>query len=294
MIEKINNKNIQNYLVKITNNKYKIKLIIKTKNKILYKLHNYNEKILAKIYLSNFSKKLSLNEFKGHKFYANKKQFNIPKILFFKKNTKFNILLREYVTGKKNNINYFKLFNYYKFPKKNNLYKLDIKDYLNKFFFELNIDNVKIRKKLIKIYNKQYIYIAASHGDLIHYNLLSDKKSFFIDFEYFSENRSLYFDFFSWFTLPLITNIIRFKISGLINYIIPISLRIIFILTKDKIFIKKFSIFNMYFNIFLFEKFILMKKIYTEFKFENQNDKIMHLKVTNSLKKILKKKFKAF
>ena len=57
MIEKINNKNIQNYLVKITNNKYKIKLIIKTKNKILYKLHNYNEKMLAKIYISNFSKK---------------------------------------------------------------------------------------------------------------------------------------------------------------------------------------------------------------------------------------------
>ena len=123
---------VKNFINKITNNDYKFILLGKSNNKIIYELTKGKNKILAKIYIDNFSKLLSLNEVKGHRYFIKNKFINTPKLIFFKKNSKFNILLRDFVTGEKKRFNYFKLFNYYKFPNDKNCKKITLKKYLKK------------------------------------------------------------------------------------------------------------------------------------------------------------------
>lgn len=277
----------QNYLKKIINNKFRISLLYKLKNKEFYKLINDNKKIFAKIYLSKYTKKISLNEFDAYKYYKKKKQINIPKIIFFKKNSKFNVLLLEYIEAQSYKKNYFRLFNYYKLPGRKNSKKICLNKYLDKYFINLNNFQKNIKYKLIKKYKNKKILQTASHGDLIYYNLLTKKKiNYFIDFEFFSKNRSLYFDLLNWFIVPIITTLIRYKISKLIILFPIFFLKIIFYFIKKNITIKNFSIFKMYFNIFLFEKLILMENVFLENKYVNKKDKLRN-QIINILKKIL-------
>ncbi len=95
---------VKNYIKRITNNNYKLILLSKSNNKILYKLIKGKNKILAKVYLDDFSKLLSLNEIKGHRYFIKNKYINTPKLIFFKKNSKFNILLRNFIIGEKKNL----------------------------------------------------------------------------------------------------------------------------------------------------------------------------------------------
>ena len=77
---------VKNFINKITNNDYKFILLGKSNNKIIYELTKGKNKILAKVYLDNFSKSLSLNEVRGHRYFIKNKFINTPKLIFFKKN----------------------------------------------------------------------------------------------------------------------------------------------------------------------------------------------------------------
>ena len=284
---------VKNYINKITNNYYKFILLYKSNNKIIYKLTKGKNKILAKVYLDNFSKSLSLNEIRGHRYFIKNKYINTPKLIFFKKNSKFNILLRDFIIGKKRRFNYFKLFNYYKFPNKKYLKKITLKDYFKKSFLNLNSNQRKLKDIITKFHKNFIIICGPSHGDLIHYNLLTNRnKNYFIDFEFFSKKRTLYFDFFTWFIIPIITKAIKYKITFAIHLLISFFLFIIYYFSNQKHFTKNFKNFQIYFNIFLFEKIYLMEKIYSQSTFQNKILKIRHLKVIQVLNSIINKRLK--
>ena len=285
---------VKNFINKITNNDYKFILLGKSNNKIIYELTKDKKKILAKVYIDNFSKLLSLNEVKGHRYFIKNKFINTPKLIFFKKNSKFNILLRDFVTGEKKRFNYFKLFNYYKLPNKKNCKKITLKKYLKKNFINVNDDQKKLINKLTTLHKNFIIICGPSHGDLIHYNLLTKgNKNYFIDFEFFSKKRSIYFDFFTWFIVPVITKTIKFKVTFLIHHLISFFLYIVYHSLNKKCVTKNFKNHQIYFDVFLFEKIYSMEKIYKQSIFENKILKIRHLKVIQILKAIINKRLKS-
>jgi tRNA A-37 threonylcarbamoyl transferase component Bud32 len=285
--------NVKNFINKITNNDYKFILLDKSNNKIIYKLTKGKNKILAKVYIDNFSKSLSLNEVRGHKYFKKNKFIQTPKLIFFKKNRMFNILLRDFIIGEKKRFNYFKLFNYYKFPNKKSYKKIALKNYFKKSFFNSNHNQKKLRNTLTKFHNNFILICGPSHGDLIHYNLLTNgNNNHFIDFEFFSRNRSIYFDFFTWFIIPIITKAIKYKVTFLIHHLISFFLYIIYYSFNQKYITQNFKNYQVYFDIFLFEKICSMVKIYKQSNFQNKTLKIRHLNVIKVLQSIINKRLK--
>jgi len=284
---------VKNFINKITNNDYKFILLDKSNNKIIYKLIKGKNKILAKVYLDNFSKSLSLNEVRGHRYFIKNKFINTPKLIFFKRNSKFNILLRDFIIGEKKRFNYFKLFNYYKFPNDKNCKKITLENYLKKNFINVNDNQKKVINKLTKLHKNFIIVCGPSHGDLMHYNLLTKgNKNYFIDFEFFSKKRSIYFDFFTWFIIPIITKSIKYKVTFLIHHLISFFLYIIYYSLNQKCVTKNFKNYQVYFNVFLFEKICSMVKIYKQSSFQNKTLKIRHLNVIQVLQSIINKRLK--
>ncbi len=168
-----------------------------------------------------------------------------------------------------------------------------MKNYFKKSFLNLNHNQKKLRNTITTFHNNFIIVCGPSHGDLIHYNLLTNgNKNYFIDFEFFSKTRSLYFDFFTWFVIPIITKAIKYKITFSIHLLISFFLFIIYYLSNQKNLTKNFKNYKLYFNIFLFEKIYLMEKIYAQSIFQNKILKIRHLKVIQILKSIINKRLK--
>ena len=285
--------NVKNFINKITNNDYKFILLDKSNNKIIYKLTKGKDKILAKVYIDNFSKSLSLNEVRGHKYFKKNKFIKTPKLIFFKKNSQFNILLRDFIIGEKKRFNYFRLFNYYKFPNNKNCKEIFLKKYLKKYLINANNTQKKLINKLTTLHKNFIIVCGPSHGDLIHYNLLTNgNNNHFIDFEFFSRNRSIYFDFFTWFIIPIITKAIKYKVTFLIHHLISFFLYIIYYSFNQKYITQNFKNYQVYFDVFLFEKICSMMKIYKQSNFQNKTLKIRHLNVIQVLQSIINKRLK--
>ena len=245
-----------------------LSLITKSKNKFIYSCNVEGQKTILKY----FKGKYQLEKFNNEKnFYIEKNKFNIfkvPKLILEIKNNQEAILLISKINGKK--INYFKsLFIKINISSKKNI---NAEKYFNVKKYGKKINN--LIKKNYKTYN---IKISESHGDLIHWNIINFKKKLYTyDFEFFSKERNIYFDFFKLYFLPVIHKKIKFNIFN-IKFFNNIFIFIFFMFTKLKKIKISFKDFRAQYVFFLIELYTLIKN---ENKFNN---------VSNSLYKDLEK-----
>ena len=131
--------------------------------------------------------------------------------------------------------------------------------------------------------NCNKILNAASHGDFVHYNILQDhKKIVTIDFEYFETKKILSFDLFNWYFTPLFTNINRFKLDFLSNFLI----KLLFYFLKKTNFLYNYKINKIFFNDKYFFYFLIEKYIF----YYNETKKNLKNKIfLNSINLILEK-----
>ena len=239
-----------------------LSLIIKSKNKFIYSCNVKGQKTILKY----FKGKYQLEKFNNEKnFYIKKDKFNIfkvPKLIFETKNNQEAILLISKINGKK--INYFKSL----FIKINLSSKKTIKA---EQYFNVKKYGNEINTLIKKNYKKYNIKISESHGDLIHWNIINfQKKLYTYDFEFFSKERNIFFDFFKLYFLPVIHKMVKIKIFN-IKFFDNIFIFIFFLFTKIKKIEISFKDFRAEYIFFLIELYTLIKN---ENKFNNESNNL--------------------
>lgn len=277
---------------KIKLNKFQIKKILNKNNikgsilnteylpfkKVLLKLKNKNEIFIIKICYDSYSIKLSSNEAKSYNL-IKKKNLKFIKTLPFKLITldkNYSITQIKYIDGKKGNI--FDFDKFYKLDVSKKSKHVSIKNYLNykmsnylflnkKISKDLKI--TKLKKKLLKKFNKDKIVTNYSHGDFAHYNTMKNLNEFYVlDLEFFNNKRNFLYDFIFWHLVPIFNYFYKLK------NILPISMIFLFIENLIKFNLLKKNLFNffnlrMYVSLFLFERILQLK---TELKLKNIMD----------------------
>ena len=232
---------------KIKLNKFQIKKILNKNNikgsilnteylpfkKVLLKLKNKNEIFIIKICYDSYSIKLSSNEAKSYNL-IKKKNLKFIKTLPFKLITldkNYSITQIKYIDGKKGNI--FDFDKFYKLDVSKKSKHVSIKNYLNykmsnylflnkKISKDLKI--TKLKKKLLKKFNKDKIVTNYSHGDFAHYNTMKNLNEFYVlDLEFFNNKRNFLYDFIFWHLVPIFNYFYKLK------NILPISMIFLFI-----------------------------------------------------------------
>tara|TARA_B110000116_G_C16645118_1_gene494693 strand:- start:34 stop:948 length:915 start_codon:yes stop_codon:yes gene_type:complete len=215
-IEDISEKNLKKFIITIRS---------KQKKSIKY---------LIKICLSNFALKLNKNEEKGYLFFQNMKiskiQFPIYRKIY--KSNKISLHKINFIKGKKLNYLQFAKLKpfFYKtmaIKKKINLSKYSNvinNNFKNLYSFNIGKDLNKDYKKIKKRF-KGEVYVSFSHGDLVPWNVISNKKDnlYLYDLEYFSKKRIYLYDFIYWLISPIF---IKFY------FILNIGINFEFLLTK--------------------------------------------------------------
>lgn len=260
---------------RIIKSKIKYSVIRKFQNKEVYLIKSKKKKYILKVYLDSFSKLLSEKELYGYKLLKKVKIFNIPRLYFFKKGTKFNYLLLDYINGKKKSILYFSFFKFYNFLNKKKLKTININRYFDKNIIFEDKRYLKIKLLFIKKYKNKKVKKNFSHGDFVYYNVLKKRNIFYtFDLEFFSKNRNYLFDFFNWFTVPIFHSIIRLNLYFFFSILINFMLTFLFILLSKKNIIKEKKLFDFYFNLFLLEKLYLLNFIKLNVNLDNHNKKL--------------------
>ena len=127
----------------------------------------------------------------------------------------------------------------------------------------------KLKKKLLKKFNKDKIVTNYSHGDFAHYNTMKNLNEFYVlDLEFFNNKRNFLYDFIFWHLVPIFNYFYKLK------NILPISMIFLFIENLIKFNLLKKNLFNffnlrMYVSLFLFERILQLK---TELKLKNIMD----------------------
>ena len=192
----------------------------KNLNKYILIIKNKKKKII-KLYLSKISNRISLNEKKGYKFLKRKIFSNIhfPNFTLKKYSNNFSAGIIDYIDG--NNIKYFSILKLQNFiskilvnKKKINLIKYE-KIIIENFkkIYSLNIENeIQYYFTKLKKFKKKDIFISFSHGDFVSWNVICNKKKYYIyDLEYFSKKRIYIYDIIHWLITPIFLKILSLK-----------------------------------------------------------------------------------
>ena len=228
---------------------------------------NSNENLLIKISLDQYSIDLSKNERLGY-FECNKfpyKKFNLPEYKAISVHNNYFIALIEEIIGTKGN--YFEFNKFYKMDFNQNFNYILVKDYLDSICSNLSEKSeneiTNCLKLIVKNFKLKFGHISIpmdmSHGDFIHFNSIkSFKKKYIFDLEYFKKNRPYLHDAFHWFSLPLVSNVARYKKTKLLIYFLPFYLkRLINFFLKNyliKFDFKDNNLFDILFSLYLIEK----------------------------------------
>ena len=297
---------------KIKLNKFQIKKILNKNNikgsilnteylpfkKVLLKLKNKNEIFIIKICYDNYSIKLSSNEAKSYNL-IKKKNLKFIKTLPFKLITldkNYSITQIKYIDGKKGNI--FDFDKFYKLDASKKSKHVSIKNYLNykmsNYLFlnkKISKDSkiIKLKKKLLKIFNKDKIVTSYSHGDFVFYNTMKNLNEFYVlDLEFFNNKRNYLYDYLFWHLVPVLNYL--YKLNNIVHINIILYLIKNFIkynLLKKKLYIENLEL---YFVLFFFE---IILQLTTEIKLKNIDELLTkfhqrrNLKIINFYEKLL-------
>lgn len=297
---------------KIKLNKFQIKKILNKNNikgsilnteylpfkKVLLKLKNKNEIFIIKICYDNYSIKLSSNEAKSYNL-IKKKNLKFIKTLPFKLITldkNYSITQIKYIDGKKGNI--FDFDKFYKLDASKKSKHVSIKNYLNykmsNYLFlnkKISKDSkiIKLKKKLLKIFNKDKIVTSYSHGDFVFYNTMKNLNEFYVlDLEFFNNKRNYLYDYLFWHLVPVLNYL--YKLNNIVHINIILYLIKNFIkynLLKKKLYIENLEL---YFVLFFFERIL---QLTTEIKLKNIDELLTkfhqrrNLKIINFYEKLL-------
>jgi hypothetical protein len=214
------------------------------------------------------------------------------------KNKNLNIIEMKYLGFKKAKyFDFFKTFNFNKY-KKLNFKKNEMYSYFKKIENRYSIKKAKnqikinyIKKKFLDRYKINKVFTSFSHGDCIHWNtLLYNGKFYSIDYEFYDNQRSIFFDFIHWFFFPLMNKLdylkLNFKIFPI--YIIIFFLKtLIYAVGGKKV---TFDNAKIYIFFYIFEKLLqfenelnyLSKKkinVSTKYKKKLENNIVTYLRI---------------
>ena len=148
---------------------------------------------------------------------------------------------------------------------------------------------IKLKKKLLKIFNKDKIVTSYSHGDFVYYNTMKNLNEFYVlDLEFFNNKRNYLYDYLFWHLVPVLNYL--YKLNNIVHINIILYLIKNFIkynLLKKKLYIENLEL---YFVLFFFERIL---QLTTEIKLKNIDELLTkfhqrrNLKIINFYEKLL-------